>query len=487
MLRRLLHLTEHSLVTNGVLVAAGVSCILVLLNFLYHYAWVENRHFTSSVGIVWYFALPTALAFLCFCALRLSPTYKRFVSVLCLALGVVVYASDVVLEVTDQSEDGFLNRLARARSDGKGDTPDVKQIVAELRRSGVSAVRAVTTPSGPYNKSTAVPVTLGGQTRSPELMPLGGIARRPTVICHDADGWHLYDSDEHGFHNPPGLWTSNHVDIAAVGNSRTLGLCVPSDQNFVSLIRLLHPATVNLGMNGEGPLQILATTKEYLSILQPKVLLWFYFEGNSLRELQGEKKYQLLLRYLDRDFTQGLIGRQVEIDQTLISALDEQGRDSERRAPETVADALGGTLVRVAKLTSLRNSLGLVYGIDTQAQSALADLEGPTMELFEQIVVRMKSRVSSWGGTLVFVYLPSRERYSTSTKPTLSADSQQRTRVLRLVAEEAIPVVDLHPVFQTRGDSLFEQGTFNEEGHRLIAEHVLAAVSSLALNIDIAR
>jgi hypothetical protein len=52
------------------------------------------------------------------------------------------------------------------------------------------------------------------------------------------------------------------ADIVALGDSYAHGACIPSDQGFVSLIRSEYPATVNLGVNGDGPLAILATLKE---------------------------------------------------------------------------------------------------------------------------------------------------------------------------------------------------------------------------------
>src|SRR5262249_7361046 len=148
----------------------------------------------------------------------------------------------------------------------------------------------------------------------------------------------LYDSDEYGFHNPPQLWKAGQVDIAAVGNSWTQGWCVPSDRNFVSLMRVRYPATLNLGMSGEGPLPILGIAREYLSVLEPKIVVWFYFEGNSLQELQEEKKYELLLRYVRSDFRQGLIRRQDEIDQALSTVAEERNGQNKRPAP-TVTDA----------------------------------------------------------------------------------------------------------------------------------------------------
>ena len=69
----------------------------------------------------------------------------------------------------------------------------------------------------------------------------------------------------------------------AVGDSFTHGACVPSEDNFVGVIRADHPATANLGMDSNGPLLMLASLKEYALRFRPKTVLWFYFEGNDLR------------------------------------------------------------------------------------------------------------------------------------------------------------------------------------------------------------
>ena len=54
-----------------------------------------------------------------------------------------------------------------------------------------------------------------------ELQPLGGIARVLTVHCNESGSWVTFQSDEHGFRNPLGLWQSGTLDIAAVGDSFT--------------------------------------------------------------------------------------------------------------------------------------------------------------------------------------------------------------------------------------------------------------------------
>jgi len=480
------HSVQFPHIADLVLITGGVASVLVLLNVVYDHAFVAERQFTSAGGAVLYCVLPLVLSFVCFGALRLAPTHKQWVSVVCFAFAALVYGAEAALMMTN----GSLTPLARSISNGKvfpRYADQVDQKLADLRKSGVSAVRSIGTPVARYEKSLVG--TSGGRARAPELIALSGIARRKTVVCQDAGHWLIYDSDEHGFHNPLGLWKSGQVEIAAVGNSWTQGWCVPSNRNFVSLMRRHYPATVNLGMAGEGPLQILAIAKEYLSVLRPKVVIWFYFEGNSLQELQEEKTYEPLMRYVHTDFKQDLIGRQDEIDQLGISAgAEDRKRQKEREAKERVSNVAFGTLRGLIKLTSLRNAFGLVYGTDALTQAALEDLTGPTLELFGEIVRAVKTQVSLWGGTVVFVYLPSSERYATWTTPTLSPDSQQRTRVLRLVTEAAIPIIDLHSVFSVRGgNSVFRNSRFNEEGNRVIAEDVVEGISPFVVNLGVVR
>jgi hypothetical protein len=97
----------------------------------------------------------------------------------------------------------------------------------------------------------------------------------------------------------------------------------PGD-NFISLIREQYPRTLNLGIERRnGHLVMLATLKEYAESVRPKVVLWFYFEGNDLRDLSDERRGPLLSRYLvSNQFSQHLSSRQDEIDRALGGYLD---------------------------------------------------------------------------------------------------------------------------------------------------------------------
>ncbi|MBI2200639.1 MAG: DUF881 domain-containing protein, partial [Armatimonadetes bacterium] len=106
-------------------------------------------------------------------------------------------------------------------------------------------------------------------------------------------------------------------DIAAIGDSFTHGMCVPSGKNFVAIVQTRYPRTLNLGIQGTGPLTQLATLKEYLPFVKPKLVFWFYFERNDLNDLRIAMKSPLLRNYLRRGFSQSLFGKQADLDRAL--------------------------------------------------------------------------------------------------------------------------------------------------------------------------
>jgi hypothetical protein len=281
------------------------------------------------------------------------------------------------------------------------------------------------------------------------------------------------------------MWQSGHIDIAAVGNSLTLGYCVPSDKNFVGLIRARYSATLNLGMTGEGPLHILAILKEYARLLKPKLVLWFYSEGSTFSELENEKQNPTLLRYLTDEFTQHLIARQSDIDQALTGDIDRQTALERSRLAASRAKSLENSgkvvdeLPGFIRLAALRQKLGLVYGTRTPEWEDLFEWEGD-INLFRDILSAAKARVSAWGGKLQFVYLPTWERFAKDSPVDVGVKS--RMRILTILSTLGIPLIDVYPAFSVHDDplSLFPfrgRAHYNEQGHRLVAETVLNDIS----------
>jgi hypothetical protein len=344
------------------------------------------------------------------------------------------------------------------------DTRSKREVVTALQQKGISAVPVVF-------PSILLKQQVDGTLRSAigmhrtEVLPLAGIARKTTVFCNESGDYAIYESDEHGFHNPQGMWQAGRMDIVAVGDSFTMGACVPSDKNFVALIRRRWPATLNLGRYGSGPLLELAILREYVQFLKPRIVLWCYFEGNDLQDLRREKDSPLLMRYVESDFTQGLLARQAEIDQALTAYVHMVKDD---RRPSGMS-RLQHRVRNVLMLTRLRRQLGKA------AQRRVSQAE---MDLLRTILLEARASVGAWGGRLYFVYLPDWPRYA---RPAMT--DKDREGVLTIVKSLKLPVIDIHYAFQAQDDPLalfpFRQRLkhYTEVGNQLVAEEVLRSIS----------
>jgi hypothetical protein len=475
-------LAQAAKIANVILVGAGVASLLAFSYLLISYGFGQKQ-FAGQTGAVLYYGVPIVLAVSFFASLRLKPVHKINLVILSMSFAFTVYGLEAFLyfsrpeffephkpllnldsPLVTKKKRQQVKEFVKKEFGVEVDTRDRIEIIEDLRRQGIDAV-----------PSFIPRWLLKPEYDEGQIAALGGIANKVTVLCNENGSYVTYDSDEHGFHNPAGIWSLGSVDIAALGDSYTQGYCVPSDKNFVALIRGRRPATLNLGMAGEGPLLMLATFKEYAPRFRPKVVLWFYFEGNDLWDLQDEKKTGLMPRYLEDGFNQGLLERQTEIDRMLtkhVEAARARKLREQAKGPDRMRD-----LLEVGKLTTLRTKLGLVYGTDSSEQNRLEQLDA-NMNLFRRTLEQTKERVSGWGGRLYFIYLPDWSRYSLGTLPGAVG---KRAEVFNVVKSLDLPLIDLHPVFQAHPDPLslfpFRQvGHYKEEGHRLVAETVLKSI-----------
>lgn len=426
-----------------VLIAGAVACLTIS----FHIGTIGIASFRDWT--ILYVALPAGLGVLPLAALLLKPAYRAaFAMSSCAALAAVLIA-DAYLAMTDQE-------AARPARMG-GDERSVRDVVRDLRGEGRQAYPVLsgrTLLSAKPDGSLHSRILIDGR----EILPLGGIADALTVYCNEGGAYLIYASDEHGFHNPPGLWARPQLNIAAVGDSFTHGACVPSGQNMMTEIRGRFPATLNLGMAGNGPLSELATIKEYLPQRRPRVVLWFYYEGNDVsKDLFIEREAALLLAYLDQSFVQGLEQRQPAIDEALIAEVEKAYDAGPTEAPPASAPRV--KLVDVLLLRHLRNALGMAVG-------------NADIPLFRRVMAEADRTVSSWGGRLYFVYLPGQARYLGLGGRI--AQSGLRTRVLTIVRDLGIPIIDIHAAFSDSSTpSQLFQGHFTPEGYHLAAEAVL--------------
>jgi hypothetical protein len=94
--------------------------------------------------------------------------------------------------------------------------------------------------------------------------------------------------DHNGFRNLSDL---RSADIVVIGDSFVEGLTVPNPLLTTSLLAWLQGQVVaNLGQSAYGPQQELVVLKRYGLPLQPRTIIWMFFEGNDLEDVVTYRK-----------------------------------------------------------------------------------------------------------------------------------------------------------------------------------------------------
>lgn len=443
---------KSRLFANGVLIAAALlasSGALLVSPLLDPSRADALRQWVFSAALLGV----AALFLLC---LRLPLAARISLSVTLLSAGLGLYAMEGVLRWQNDSR----VRYAAAKLGNRYDSRMRLEVLQDLRHSGVEAWPLV------------FPADSTGREASPSLYPLGGISNVTTIHCNETGPYLIYRSDEHGFQNPPGVWNLPGLDVALVGDSFAQGNCVASEDNAAARIRAIFPATLNLGMEGNGPLSELAGIREFLPELRPRQVVWVFCAANDLVfDLPREKTDPILMKYLEPPFRQGLRGRQEEVDAILkqrVSALiDEQ--TMLRRKSQASWDQFQGWL----RLRMLRHSVGL--RLTPRKPSAGADLE-----LLRRVLQEARDSVSSWGGQLYFVYLPSQEVF---LDPKFARENEaERQSILRILEELNISLIDLLPAFQAQKDPngfyAIAGAHYNPQGYQLMGKTIADALKA---------
>jgi hypothetical protein len=366
------------------------------------------------------------------------------------------YAAELYLHLTDNP---VATKDAKPR-DGRSRL----EVVQDLRAQGQDAYPAIfpraLLQAGPDGRLHSV-IDIDGK----QILPLGGISGSTTVTCNEGGQYPIYQSDEHGFNNPLGLWQAAPLQIAVLGDSYTYGNCVAAEDTFVAHLRSRYPATLNLGLGGVGPLIELAVLREYGSELRPRIVLWVLYEGNDLLELEEERHSDFLMAQLAGDPPQGLRGQQAVVDAALKSYVAAQ-LDTFSPPPEP--------FVQFLRLSQLRQRL---QGLWRPGGEVEAPEQSHDFGLLRQVFAAARATTSSWGGELIIVYLPGRDRYFGPTGGA-AANDLIRAGTIAAAKEIELPVLDLVPAFAARESpaDLFVNANshLNEIGYRVVAQAILS-------------
>jgi hypothetical protein len=437
--------------------------------------WHQKYAITGALGITGVSAaLALALAYL---AIRGRRSVAQRIAAELLAFGIILVAVEVsIVAWTPDPEDArALRQHAAKKLNLAFDTRSVSEVVQDLRREGVDVLPGI---SGHWPQQPEVRRYLPAG-----LYPLSHASNAVVIECNEDGRYHSYRTDSWGFNNPPGLLDGREIDVALVGESYMLGHCLPEAETFAGRIREKYPRTANFGKANNGTLLELASFREYVERLQPRVVLWAV--NPQFVELGNELRDPLLLQYLEPDFSQNLLERQSEID-GLVRKLALQAQiELDRQAKAQTRKAQIARFENAWRLPETRGQIRRQLIRAAGVNHSRADRVD--LAVLRQSLHLAHQATKAWGGRLIVVLMPIyAEVVADQIRETVRHD-----HLAKIVSEMGIPVVDGVELFKAHPDpaSHFTMRINNHptaESYALLADQVLAEVVSQYPNAAIA-
>lgn len=376
--------------------------------------------------------------------------HKINISIIIISSIISIYTLEILLSILSLSENDKISKINKNGFDSRTKL----EVLNDLNRYEENIY---------LNISPKLFLSNNDYINNMGIYPLGGISNVKTIFCNESGEWIVFDSDEHGFNNMKGLYFSDKIDIALIGDSYTEGACVRKEETIGSVLNISGFNAISFGKGGNGPLIELATIIEYAKHFKPKIVLWLFYKYD-LDDLLLEFKSPILRNYLQDNFSQNLIYRQSEIDSVLI--------DYSQRELTKISDnqkSLKG-ISRMLKIYNIRSKINL------RPKTHFSDFS-----VLKSILSKAKNIVSSFGGELYFVYLPG--FYEVENNYYGNKDDF-REKLLLSISELNIPIIDIYEeVFENAIDplSLFPfkiNNHYTSEAYRFTAESIINTIES---------
>jgi hypothetical protein len=452
--------------------AVIVICTAAILYAGWHYLHKVGYSFDAGAVIVGVIAAAAAALVTC---LFVRFDVKRNVALLAGAICLSFVAGNYALKLSGRSVAAILEtklfrgyrtthaasvKEASFTSPRPPDTRNPNDVFAALVKAGIDI-------SPMYNPPPLLPLIANGKI--PSFLPLSSKSRSISLGCNEGDqrDFPIWRTDRYGYNNDDTVYAYPER-ILIVGDSFAQGSCVQQSQNVAALLRRAGYPASSTGIGGYGPMLALATLKEYGEQFKPKIVLWFYFDGNDISDLrEKELRSTFLLQYLKDGFSQNLINHQDQVDAFWNSrawAAAQHEFESRPDLQEAWERKLDENLPLVRKL--LGDDL---FSLKTDEDD---------INIFGRVLEIAKRRVAAWGGRIVFVMIPNMDDYKGRIPP-------WRLRVLEVVRQIGLPIVDVDVALRSGGDPLQyfpvrgQWGHFNPRGYALMAHQIIAELESL--------
>lgn len=325
----------------------------------------------------------------------------------------------------------------------------------------------------------------------PDLFSITSFSNTDTFYCNENNYWPTFKTDRHGFFNNDSNWDNKIIDFVFVGDSFTAGSCVFEGLNFFNVFSNFNKNNINLnlGVPGSSPLMEYIALREYIEpLVVPKNIVWVYYEGNDLNELQSSLelyKETYLTKYLtDNNFTQNLSINNAKKDKYLREFLKKTINLHKKTDEMRIINNLKYkyNYLNFITLTKIRTSFN---------RYTPQNIDPNTMEMFYKILEKTKKMSENLNSKLYFVYLPSIERYNFNFFERLYYNDKKSNshfnynEILKIVKKLNIPLIDIKSnVFTNNKDplSLFpyrKHHHYNMEGYKEVGSYIYNFINKL--------
>jgi len=296
-----------------------------------------------------------------------------------------------------------------------------------------------------------------------ELILLTLPSHTKVISCLKNNEWKYYKTDRYGFNNNDEIWNSKNK-IFMLGDSFGVGECVNYDDSLAGRISnsLKEYELINLSQTGNGPLLELATFLEYADIFKPKILIWFYFEGNDLLELKNEKKQKLLLKYVnEKNFSQKLSSKQEYIDNYIFDAIEQYSSSIPIKSKLSKQN-----LYSFFTLSNLRGKVNLFQ--NNYNSRVIRNIDS----LFFRIINQINLNIKNNNGNFYFVYLPTEKNVSDKNY------ALSKNIIVNFLKKENINLIDAELVFKNQ-KTIFDpiNDHYTAEVYKLISDKVIEIIN----------
>ena len=433
-------------------------CIFISLLFLAYVLYKSEIIFAGTYREHYYkhYILSFILITFSICTFYINREIKEYLSIIFLSISFSAYSFEFYLDNSLKSKEELKileikKDIYKNKTGKEYDERSPHQVYKDLIKKDTNSVPFF------YPKKMNI--------NNKEIYSLAGISNSPTVFCNENGYYSTYESDRYGFNNPDDEWDSGEFEFVFVGDSFTHGACVNRPNDIPSVLReLSNKSTLNLGYGRNGPLIEYAVLREYLP-KKTKNIVFMYYGGNDLTNLNEELNHKILLKYLDdQKFSQNIKSLQNEIDVEL------------RKHVQSRSEAFSYSFL---KLTFLRTKLKRNILINKKNKEEKK--EKFKLDQLEKILFLTKKLSIENKSKLYFVYLSAPRYTANETQP--KDDLKYFKDIKSIVEKLEINFIDIHKkVFKNKKNPLelfpFElPGHYTVKGYREIAEAIYKDIS----------